>query len=840
MMWYPKGVRAFVQSKAIGGGLIYIGPPGETIDGIRASSIDPTLPVSETPLSPLDRPQSATRYEELTPVQRSIYLEWLNTGRSSTRIHEQYVYVYLFGLEYRIRSHIAALSALRDINTARRIVEREGPVLKEELVRLAGIFADSRVLKANVHRVRVKVECMIAGLPAPPDEPLTAPVIEQVEVQSVVPAAPLPRQRWYRAGEVLESHGVTITAGLIYAGVADSISDTPEPSSIDPTAPGIPGYSTDGSTLPFRELSRKGQDAYIQWHAEGRHPVLAEPWMGELYLWGLERRVMLEGWHYGLREAWDDLPAIEASLVDMTRSGSTRRAEPDRRKTAAALLQMTRILRVLTGQAAPDTLDVDPARFNPAHRAAIYDLRGEPWPEELAFALLQEGHRPNPDFFRAHAPFARQQFRLHYKATVHGRCMDRAGTKEIVFSYIAASPALREVAKFGFPNLIEPDLKGDRMLPALGVLRQIQSTHAVAVHEIVGESASELGMTWHFLLPAEQRSNELRAALHRFASGISAEVPTSMFLAGLMANLGCNVPRKSHHILCCFVDALDEAGVALEPDPREAGQLPAREMLVTPFRCAPGSPRSLSPSGVLYGLAVSVIDWIAMKLDVALDARTVIASKGIDSLQDISDSDRTRLQIQVKAGKHLAPLSGAENFVVINATLQESHRAFIERGFEALGSAHYLDRRTADRRLKPLYASGLLRVTPPPTPRPVTRPRSKLVLDKGKIREIIEDTERASRILAPLFAAADEPEPLRASSSAHPWGLDEHHAAFLLEMVASAPLSLEAARTIALRYDLMFDGAAERINEAAIEHAGDAIFEVDGDRVVRTGVEAPT
>lgn len=847
MMWYPKGVKAFVRSRAVAGGLIYIGLPGAPLRMMKASSIDPTLPIADpAPGAFLERPGTATRYEDFSPGQRAIYLEWLDTGRSNPLYDDQYVYTYLFGLDYRIGSLRAELDKDgADLKVARLIFEREGPVLRDELLRLSQSYSDRPVLKANIDSVLSRLNRALDAPELVPADPtaneLTAKRIAKVQFDIAEAPRP-PAQRWYRKGEQLDVRGREITTGLIYAGSPDPLIDAREPSAIDPAFPGGLGVPTYERSLPLTDLYLRIHDLnlYIDWHAEGRQIVMAESWMVELFLWGLERRVMFEGWHFGIREAWTDLPDIEDCLVDMTHHAGRRRAEPEWLGLAAGLLRMTRILRVLTGQISPETLESDPARFKPSHRAAIFDLRGEAWSEELAFTLLQEGHKPTPDFFRAHAPLARHLFRLYYEPSVHGRCMARAGTEEIAFSYTAASPALRQVDKFGFPNLTEPDLKGDRMLPVLDVLRQIQSKHAVAVQEIVGESASELGMTWHFLLPAEQRSIELSAALHRFASGIALEMPNSMLLAGLMAHLGCNVPRKSHHLLRCFVDALDQAGVALEPDPCESGELPARAMLVTPFRCASGSSRPLSPSGVLYGLAASVIDWIAIKLDVALDAKTVIASKCLDSLQDISDCDRARLKIQLRTGKHLAPRKGAENFAAISAELQESHRTFIENGFEALVGVQHLDRRTADRRLKPLYTSGLLRVTPPTVPKPVARPRRKLVLDKGKIQGIIEDTEKASRILAPIFGAVDGPEPLGTPSSTHPWNLDEHHAAFLVEMAALAPLNLEAARAIALRYDLMFDGAVERINEAAIEHAGEAIFDVDADRVERTGVEAPT
>lgn len=843
-MWYPRGVKAFVHGRLIPGGFIYIGPPGAQLGMIRASSIDPILPIAEpAPGSLLDRPGTATRYEDFSPQQRALYLEWLGTGRSNPLYNEQYVYTYLFGLEYRIAGLRDELNKAGDRpGPAKLIFEREGPVLRDELQRLLQAYADRPVLKTNIDSVLTRLTRALEGPEPVPVEPTAserrAQAFERTQIEIAQAPRP-PAQRWYRQGEMLKVRGRTISSGLLYAGAPDPLVDAREPSAIDPASPGGPGFSAIGKTLAFKDLYLSDQDLYIDWHAEGRPIVMAGPWMVELFLWGLERRVMFEGWHYGMREAWTDLPEIEACLVDMTRSGGRRRPEPEWRKTAINLLQKTRILRVLTGQTTLDTLDTDPAKFNPSHRAAIYDLRGEPWPEELAFTLLQEGHRANPDFFRAHPPLAKHLFHLHYDPAVHGRCPGHPTTKELALSYIPASPALQQLTKFVFPELVEPDLKGARMLPALNVLWKIQSAHAVAVFEILGESPSELGMTWQFLLPAEQRSKELLHALDTLKRSIEEESPVSMVLAGLMANLGCNVPRKSHHLLCCFADALDQAGIGLEPDPRETDRLPPREMIVTPFRCAPGSPRSLSPSGVLYGKALAVIDWIAIKLNLDLFARTLFASECISSLWDVPANDRARLQIQSKAGKHRAPRKGAEDFAGINASLKDSHRAFIEREFQALNSKLFLERRVADRRLRSLYTSGLLAGAVPVTRAPATRRRHKVVLDEGRIKEIIEETERAGRILAPIFATPDDAPAIVPLASAHPWGLDAHHAGFLAEMAAAVPMAIELAMTIARRHDLMFDGAVERINEAAIEHAGEPMFEVDGDRVEQAGAAPP-
>lgn len=889
MMWYPKGVKAFIQSRSISGGMIYVGPPGEPLQNMRASSIDPTLPIADpAPGEILERPGRATRYEEFTPAQRSIYLDWLDTGRSNPLYHEQYVYLYLFGIDYRARGLLAGREKhVAGVGTAKLIFEREGPLLRDELTRLSEAHAANPVLRSNIASVLNRLTRALNGEKPNPTSVSRevasekSPIPPSPAVSTMTPKPPPPRERWYRPGERFRVHERTITTGLFYGGAPDPLIDAQEPSAIDPASPEGAQCATAGKPLAFRDLYQRNQDLYIDWLAEGRPIDSARSWMVEMFLWGLERRVIYEAWYFGLRESWNDLAEIEACLVDMTRSGGHRLAAPEWHETATSLLEMTRILRVLVGQVSPDTIDADPTHFDPVRRAAIYDLSDVPWPEDLALTMLQGGYVPVPAYFKAHRKFSQHFFHLHYEPTVHGRFRGQRGTKEIKFTYRGMSPLLKNERHYGFPNLVEPDLHGGRLAAMIGILKRIELQNPEAAQAIAGEDAAALGLSWQFLLPVEQRSKELRRAVDEFKLTLPVDEPVSMFLSGLMSRLGCNVPRTSPYILRRFVETLAENGVGLEPDPRSLPFHQTSGMVSTPFRCDPFF--ALDPNALeLFGQAIAIINWVAMKLGMVTPDRAAFIRMHTRTAA-LNEEQRTRLRLQYDAGMHRGP-GETKDLAERRPDFNASHLAFINKGVEKLFVICKIEPGSPRRHLAQLANGTLLSLpkiespadktiaNPPPKRPPVSppirtpvevqisrsgpvgapaaktepvhganvSPRPKLNLDKKRIREIEEDSDRAAKILAPIFEVQQESEPLIAIISTHPWGLDVHLAAFLIEMAGAVPSSIEFAREIAQRHDLMLDGAIERINEAALENAGDFFFELGDDQVTRTGVEIPT
>ena len=105
MEWRPKGETVIVQGVRIDGGMIYVGQrnrPGDS-DRPQNALINPSLPVSGTARDPggASMPYWPS-YSEIEPRARRTYLEWLASERNDPEIGIGYVFLYFYGLEYRL------------------------------------------------------------------------------------------------------------------------------------------------------------------------------------------------------------------------------------------------------------------------------------------------------------------------------------------------------------------------------------------------------------------------------------------------------------------------------------------------------------------------------------------------------------------------------------------------------------------------------------------------------------------------------------------------------------------------------------------------------------------
>ncbi len=105
MEWVPKGDAVIIQGVRIEGGMIYVGErnrPGDS-DRIQNALINPSLSASGSARDPGgDSMPYWPSYSEIEPRARRTYLEWLASGRDDPEIGVGYVFLYFYGLEYRL------------------------------------------------------------------------------------------------------------------------------------------------------------------------------------------------------------------------------------------------------------------------------------------------------------------------------------------------------------------------------------------------------------------------------------------------------------------------------------------------------------------------------------------------------------------------------------------------------------------------------------------------------------------------------------------------------------------------------------------------------------------
>ena len=134
--WVPPGQTVNVQGYKIQGGLIYVGQP--LADGTEASNysclIDPTLSVSQKIDSQDQDFGYWPKYNSISPQHRAVYLNWLASGRSDPEANMGSVFLFFYGLEYRL---------LVD-NSRESLSTNEHTEIINEILRLLTIYSASR------------------------------------------------------------------------------------------------------------------------------------------------------------------------------------------------------------------------------------------------------------------------------------------------------------------------------------------------------------------------------------------------------------------------------------------------------------------------------------------------------------------------------------------------------------------------------------------------------------------------------------------------------------------------------------------------------------------------
>ncbi|MGE0183990.1 MAG: TerB N-terminal domain-containing protein [Parvularculaceae bacterium] len=105
MEWVPKGETVIIQGVRIDGGMIYVGERNRAGDSDRPQNalINPSLSASGAARDPSgDSMPYWPSYSEIEPRARRTYLEWLANGRDDPEIGVGYVFLYFYGLEYRL------------------------------------------------------------------------------------------------------------------------------------------------------------------------------------------------------------------------------------------------------------------------------------------------------------------------------------------------------------------------------------------------------------------------------------------------------------------------------------------------------------------------------------------------------------------------------------------------------------------------------------------------------------------------------------------------------------------------------------------------------------------
>jgi hypothetical protein len=157
--WIRGGETIRVAGRTIPRGFFYFG--GEI--GVCTGILDETVPVELSPDTStedlLNGNQYYRSYQELTPLARRAYIDWLASDRSHASSPMAFVFLYLYGLELRL-----LLDGAQD----------EEPALVEEVKRLLVSFGHNRRLAAHVDEMLFALSLRTGDVPTTPDFPALA------------------------------------------------------------------------------------------------------------------------------------------------------------------------------------------------------------------------------------------------------------------------------------------------------------------------------------------------------------------------------------------------------------------------------------------------------------------------------------------------------------------------------------------------------------------------------------------------------------------------------------------------------------------------------------------
>lgn len=154
-LWVPPGQSVRVAGRQVPGGLIYVGQElRSAVGAIEPALINPALPVSrQEPGQPACDPGPAPSYHLISPVGRSVYLDWLAGGRDCADAPIGCVLLFFAGLERRVLVDLPDDPAVRS----------ELPAIAAEVRRLQAVHAPAGHLFTESSRAFLDVLDLLAA-----------------------------------------------------------------------------------------------------------------------------------------------------------------------------------------------------------------------------------------------------------------------------------------------------------------------------------------------------------------------------------------------------------------------------------------------------------------------------------------------------------------------------------------------------------------------------------------------------------------------------------------------------------------------------------------------------
>jgi uncharacterized tellurite resistance protein B-like protein len=658
---------------------------------------------------------------------------------------------------------------------------------------------------------------------------------------------------WIPAGQAVTVGGVTIPGGMVYVGSKlPTHQGGDDPSLLNPSkSVAHAGDYTErkfGYWPNYAEIDPTARRAYLNWLAGGRADPNADIGYVFLFFYGLERRAILDAAADGaVKSEW---PVIATELRRLLSIYGKKSQSFN--GYASGLLEWVSISDY------PDRLyDQSIPAFAKGYELPFYvrlalglaAKDGAPVPGHLALAWVRLGPYIQLRTAATRCPEQFDQlFLQHYKAVCGiGMVLPRNKTK-LKVSYRPASAGFRGYNELSMTVEGAPDVTVLKApLKQLTDVVEKASAQLDPFSRAVGKSPGTGDSLDTFVyLPLAAWPESAQKTVGAMSAKLANGTTTLQFqvLLNYFGFKGALTKEKA----ALFAGALEASGIGFEPDILAGAKLPKPEDHVVLFGSAASEPATRTGgSYIVAALTLQLASAVAAADgDFSIDEATHLR-RTVQSWSHLAPTQVRRLLAHIELLR-VAPASLAaltKKLEPLDSSVKETLAAFMASVAQADGVVSPAEVKMLERIYKALGIESKRVFTDvhavatgaKPASTPSAQPAGTgFKLDHERIAQLQRDTERASSMLANIFAEAPDEGPVLPTPepvvNAEPvdvpaglMGLDETHTALVRMLMSRQEWSRADLQDIASDLDLMLDGALEHINEAAFDTHDMPFFE---------------
>lgn len=643
--------------------------------------------------------------------------------------------------------------------------------------------------------------------------------------------------------------------------------------SVDVTAPDWDGTSV---TRPphYGELTPEARAAFLVWHRTGRRAPQAPATWALLHLYGLERRMLVDG---------DDDPDLRAEVAALE---AVYRHDPDVARIGAALAgQFPRTTPPdLADAPTPDALQVELGRRALASEQvdAVWALR---WAWYHPDIPRREAARRTPDEFA-------RLWTHHFTERFPDGMSVRPRRRRLTLDYVPANPSLPSPLELVVSDASDVFLTTAPARVLREISEQVESELTGFVRwrarhpEESVDSIRAAGVLPDPLLTGSAAENAARPLVD-LADSLLGEKPHVVtdcdpFLRHWAHATGDEVDRRDAVELA---QVLERFSIGIEPDVRFGGRPISRRSTAVLFRQA-GVPTTSPSDG--YAAALVTLELcaaVAAADGVVDDDEQAMLVAHVNRVEDLTDSERARLDAHrvlvassdlrlddVAARMVGLPLAERHSLASYLLDLARVDGVVTDDEVRVLRAVHELldlNPDEVERRLRPRVvplaprppveepaelftlqptdeetesSEPALFVLAPAEPLVETddRPERLVPVDEERLSARQADNEMVRSLLTAIFEDDDaEPGPVGAPAVAGDVvaTLDPAHSALLRDLAGRGHTTRRELEAAAAQYGVLPDGALDVINEAALDRTEDPVVDIHDDESVTVDLD---